>query len=624
MSKSIKFICVFLAVTCIFLFSSCKKNESENVDIRTTLSVNSSFKGSRTVVMTFPESIVPLDSENETNLDKVVQKYCPDTMSYSKNISDGNISYTFVIKFNSAHDYITKTTDIIGSQTLVSFSNPNTVMTKGWKLSESFESKQLFSWISSGAKQEQFENMDFVFEETSTNAALDKDSQKTSPVINVNTLNGSPIQNIRITTINKGSVYDRTIVFNISQTTFDSISDSINDYFKSITDPAAASAEWLLENNSYLYTVKFNDISLRQLEGYTNKLLGTVYCDASYEDKSVGSTPLASQNTYTETLDFSNYIGNSGSNVPVEYTYSVSGSSELGECQLYDGFSWSAATNLLSTNKYGSLVAIKSSDPILNLRISDGKQYTASSINISVTPLEGEKLKKSVIFKFDIATGGIEACDYTASYFENLNVETTQNIENDKKTCTATFTGTPSEINSKMENIFGKGNCLSYNSYSQFMTLRTVKQYTDHIDFSTLIIGKNIDTPINYQVNAQNGDLIKSFTVTSENSQENSDIQDTSEVYNSTAADNNKTQTTVDLGTAISDISFEVSVPNISDIIVFAVISSVIIIITIILIIFFVSRKKTTTLSERNQSGKPHKLNEKFGSTSQKTILKKK
>lgn len=580
-----KLLTVILVFSAVFLFASCKKTEPENVDVRTSLTVDSSFKGTRTLVLTFPESVLSSGSDTDTHFDKVVQKYCPDSLSYSKNTSDGKISYTFSLDFTSAHDYITKTTDIAGVQTVVSFSHPDTVMTKGWKLDESFHSTQLITWIHTGAKQENFDDLDFTYEETKTSATLNGDTQNSDPTISVNTLTGSPVQKISITTVNKGSVYDRTIVFNISQSTFDSVSTSISKYFKEITDPTAASAEWLLENNSYLYTVKFNDISLQQLSGYTNKLLGSVYCEAAYEDKSVGSTPLASQNTYTETLDFSNYISNSSQNVPIEYTYSVVGSNELGECQLYDGTSWTAATDLLSTNKYGSLAAIKSNDSLLNLKISDGKQYTASSINVSVTPLDEEILQKSVIFKYDIATGGVEACDYTQSYFSSLNVDVSQSVENDKKTCTVTFTGTPEEVNRKMEEFFGIGNSITYSSYQQFMTLRTMEQFTDHINLSSLIIGKNIDTPINYYLTAQNGDIIKSFAV-SENDPDNS------ESYGSNLIGDNHSDINIQLTSSTSSVTFDVSVPNVSDIILFGVISSVMVVIAIIVIFILRSRKK--------------------------------
>ncbi len=595
MSKYVRLLLFFILAVCVLSFASCSQPKNEAVDIKTDLTINSSFKGSRSFVVTFPDSVIASGSEKESSLDKVVQKYCPDSMNYSKMIKDGLISYSFELKFNSLHDYIKKTSDIIGTQTVVTFSNPNNALTTGWKLNESFTSKDLLFFIADGAHTEKLEGLELELEESRTTAALGDEKVNTTEKIAVNTLKGQPVQKITIKTVNKGSVFDRTIVFNISQSTFDALGDALSKYFKDITNPSAESADWLLENKSYLYTVKFTDISLQQLEGYTNKLLSSVYCDVSYEDKSVGSTPLAEQNSYTETLDFSNYFGIGGGNVPVEYSYSVDGSSELGECRIYDGTEWTAATDLLSSNKYGSLVAIKSNEALLVLKINDGKQYTASSIDVNVTPLDDDKIQKSVIFKYDIATGGIEACEYTKSYFENIDIGAVESLDGEKKVCTVTFSGTADEINRKMGDIFGTGNKLTYSSYKQFMRLRTMKQFTDHIDFSSLIISKNIDTPVNYYITAKNGDIVKSFTaVSQQETGEGSDTEPTS--VNAELTPDKSGAVSISLNSSSADLSFDVSVANLSEIIMCIIISCLVVIIALAVLLVLRSRKAVDTL----------------------------
>ena len=137
-------LCLFLSV---LLFSSCRSEQKEEVDITTSISLNHSFSGTRTIVMTFPNSIIAPGSETETNLDRVVEKYCPDSMTYAKNKVDDKISYSFSLKFEDKRDYVQKTTELRGSQTIVSFSNPTSVMTNGWKLEENFESSELLGWI---------------------------------------------------------------------------------------------------------------------------------------------------------------------------------------------------------------------------------------------------------------------------------------------------------------------------------------------------------------------------------------------------------------------------------------------------------------------------------------------
>lgn len=609
----------FIILT-LFLLPSCRPASKENVDISTTLTIDDSFSGSRVIVLTFPQSVVAQGSDMETNLDKVVQKYCPDSMNYAKNSADGKISYSFNLKFESKHEYEEKTAALCSARTVVSFSNPSTVMAKGWKLEESFQSSELITWIKDGAEKESFQGFDFDTSETQTNVILNGDIQSSQPMIKVNCLDGTPVQKIQIKTVNQKSVFDRTIAFTISQSTFDSLKDSITVYFSSATDKAAASADWLLENNSYIYTVRFNDVTIKELSGYTNKLLNTVYGEADYRDKSVGSTALAEQNSYTETLDFSSYIGNDKGNVPIEYTYSVEGSSELSECQIYDGSEWKPAIDLLDTNQYGHVSAIKSLSSYIELRINDGKQYTASSIDIVSTPLEENKLKKSITFKYDIATGGNEASDYTKSYFQNLNIGAVQSVEGGKTTCTVTFSGTPEELNAKLPNIFGEKNIVKFSSQNQFMMLRTMKQFYDTVDFSSLIVGKNVDTPIYYSLAAENGDIIKTLKYTVRDPETSAQTESVSDL-----SKNENGIVSMQLTSPDAAVEFSISTPNVSEIIFCSIIFFLAVLLAVVLILIFRTRMVYTGLGAgENHSGLPGGSKDLAVRKKEKTLKNKK
>ncbi len=564
-----KIISVVLAlIVSATLLTACSQKKEELVDISTSLKFNQSFSGTRTIIVKFPKSIVSIGSPKETSLDKVVQKYCPDSIKYSKDIADGMIVYTFSLNFTSAHDYSEKIEKIIEKPVNVAFSNPNTVLTHGWKLQEDFSSVQLLSWIAEGAEKENFEDLSFKSVEKTTKASLNDDEVSTDEIISVNNLSGYPIQKIRIDTVNKNTVFDRTVTFTISQTTFDELRDKLTDYFMNVT-ASSAKFDWPLENGSYLYKVKFEDISLQELEGYTNKLLNSVYCDASYTDTSAGSTPLAEQNSFTETLDFSSYISNSKTNVPIEYTYSVENSEELGECQLYQNGEWIPATNLMDSNKYGKLSAIKSSDSFIKLRINDGKQYICSSVDISCTPLDDDKIEKDITFSYDIATGGNEAVNYALSYFKRMDIPAEHAVEGGKNTCTVKFIGTSEEVSKSFADIFGSENKTAFKEYMPMMTLRTIKQFNDNIDLSKIITGKNNDTPINYSIKTNSGDILKKFSAEYESSGDDSKKTINADISNG--------QDSIRLESAHADISFDVSSLNFPDIIAMCILSAVII-----------------------------------------------
>lgn len=181
-------------------------------------------------------------------------------------------------------------------------------------------------------------------------------------------------------------------------------------------------------------------------------------------------------------------------------------------------------------------------------------------------PLDGNTIEKSVTFRYDIATGGNEAVKYAMSYFESSGIKAEQNTEGGKNTCTVKFTGTPEEVNLAFANLFGSDNKTDTSSYTPFMTLRTTKKFTEYIDFSPLIVGKNINTPINYHLTAKQGDIIKKINISynGENNSEN-DIK-----LNAGAA-------AAVLKSPSAEIHFDVSTPNVGDIIAMCIISVIII-----------------------------------------------
>ena len=579
-------ILTILTAFAVLLLSSCAPSEPESVSYSTALTVSSSFSGSRTIKITYPNSLLAPGSEDADTLDRLIRTNCPASLSYTSAASDNNISYTFTLSFSSFADYTTKLTDILGASPNVTFSNPDTPLTKGWRIDEDFQSSQLMSWITTAAHAEQIDTFDFHTTEPETTVTFNNSTTSTTPAISVNNLTGSPVKKITLNTVNHSSSFDRTITFTFTQSTFDSLGDKLTNYFKSITD-SSASSEWLIDKNNYNYTVTFENITLKQLEGYTNRLFSSVYGDITYLDKTIGSTPLAYQNSYTETLDFSNYIGENNSDVPVEYTYSVASGSMLDSCLVYSDFEWVKASSLLKTDTPGEQIGIKNQSPSLTLRINDGKQYVPESIDITLTPLDGENITKTYSFVYDIAEEGYEACDYTTSYFESHNLEPSKDVVDGTSVCTITFTGAVSDVNTKTSNIFGDDNLITYSSQVPFLTLRTNKHFEDHINLSSLLVGQNEDTPVTYTLIPRENELAHSLTL----SKLDSDVTDCAKL-------NTEGNYSIKLAGSQADIKADISLPNIYDIIIFCSISLVMLLITMGLILLLRSRKPISALPQ--------------------------
>ncbi len=613
--NSVKKIMVILISVCAaVLFCACGSQKAENVLYSTSLTVSSGFSGTRTVTITYPPSVIDPRSKTAEDFEASIRKNCPSSITYVKGNYSDKTEYTFSLAFTSFSDYKAKIADLLGNEPTLTFSNPNTPLAKGWRINEDFQSCQLFDWIANAAKADGVSLPDYQSEEPQTKVVWGNTPVSTGPVINVNKLSGYPIEKINIVTVNRTtatqSLFDRTINFTIKQKTFDALGDKLKQYFTSVTEKTAKS-DWFLENNHYIYTVNFEGITQKQLEGYTNRLFSSVYGDISYVDKTVGSTALAYQNSFTETLDFSNYIGPDNEDVPVEYTYSLTNNSKLDECRIYTDMKWISAPDLLDTNNPGKIAAIKNQSPSITLRINDGKQYVPRSIDIIVTPLDNNNIRKSIAFVYDIAQNGYEASDYTASYFAPLGMIASKTVEDGCSVCTVTVNGSAAEINAKLNDIFGDKNLIDSSSTVPFMTLRTRKSLQDTVDLSALLVSDNLDTPVHYIVTPADGEMVESLSL---------QYADSTEIIAAEPDAENRWSLTLSNTTARLD--FVVSAPNIADIIIFSIISLVLIL-TAVGLIFFLRSRKLPVPALDDEPPKPV-LDNKKGSKHQMILRKKK
>ena len=567
------------SLICLALFCGCSPSQPEKADLKTSLSVSPAFAGTRTFTVTYPQSLVAPGSEKAETLDKLITDNCPDTLVFSKDPSSDKVAYTFTLSFTSFSDYTNKLTDILGTRPGITFANPDNALTSGWRIEEPFQSCQLLEWINTAAHAQQNSDFDFESEESSTSVTFGTDTVNTNPAVSVKKLSGLPIKNIRVTTVNKNKSFDRTIVFTITQNAFDSAGNKVSEYFKSVTD-SNAEADWSLENGNYSYKAAFTNLTMKEMEGYTNRLLSSVYGDIEYTDKASCSDPLSYQNSYTETIDLSNYVSEGNSDVPLEYIYSSTNGSQLDNCRIYRNFEWENADKLTTENNPGKVVGISETVPTLTLQINDGKQYVPQNIDIALTPLDQDQIQKTFSFRYEISEGGYEASNYTASYFRGKGIPADELSEDKLAVCTVTFSGTPAELNSKVTDIFGDNNLITLSSNVPAMTLRTTKHIEDTVDLSSILVGKNIETPVTYTVKPRSGEYTKylNLTVSAQSETKYSDKND-------------KGEYSISLGGTKGLVKTDVSAANISDIIIFCTVSLIILLVALGIIIFLLNRR---------------------------------
>ena len=194
--------------------------------------------------------------------------------------------------------------------------------------------------------------------------------------------------------------------------------------------------------------------------------------------------------------------------------------------------------------------------------------------------MEDDKLQKTVTFKYDRTKGGDEAANYAKAYIDSLGYGAVLSVINDECICTYTTSGSPETLNDIFTQILGGKNTAKYASEAQFMTLRTMKHYRDHLDLSALLLGTNAETPVYYRVAANNGNLIKEFSYSSSENTAQSDLSTIRDGY-----------ALLQLKGTDIDVAFNITSPNISDIIFCSVISGILVLIAVAAIFILRSRQ---------------------------------
>lgn len=619
---------LLLTLLTVFVFSSCNNNQKENADIQTTLTVEGTadaVSGTRTIVMTLPHSIVSPGSEASANLDKVVDKYLPSCLKRVRDETDGKIRYTFTLSFDSLRDYIEDVSELLGEPAIIVISHPESVMTQGWKIEESFESKDLImGWLQEGAKSEGFSGLDFSTQETSTSLSLGGESYTTEPRILHNSLKGNPIQNIRIETVkssksgNKEKIsFERTVYFTIAQSTYDADPKDIENYFKDRTRKAKVSS-WSLrdEDKSYVFTAKYTNFDASQLRSNTSELLNSDYGELVYQTEDEGSTVLAEQNSFMEYLDFSHYINSEGGSVPVEYIYQVTDPTDLSDCQVYENGEWKTASadHRTSDYQYTKKCAVRYNTPTLKVRINDGIQYKASAIEIEAVPQDNDELQKTITFRFDSNGESLDqaAAEHARLFIDRQGYGARSLTENGKSFCTFTTSGPAETLNEIFAKILSGKNTMRMSSEGQFLSLRTMKHYSERMDLSALLVGENSEVKVLYQLKSRDGDIIKSFRFRSGDENEEADVKSTNApILNLRGGD--------------ITIEYDVTTPNISDIIFCSVISAILVMIAIAAILLLRKKPLPRTALGSGHTGQnlPGGKNKMIVSSQKKSITKK-
>lgn len=549
---------------------------------------------------TFPNKLISTD-EKEKNLESTVKSFIPDSMKYVKEVTDEGIQYTFTVSFASKAEYEANLKTILNREPSVMFVTSNTILAKGWRFLEDFDTTDLLKWLPEGLDSRGIDDIILEPEVESTMVNMDGTLEKSGSTVDINKMEGYAVKGVTIETTNyKNYTYDRKIKMVFPKDTMDKIGADLKEYLNERT-ASCEYATWTQEGNYQCYEVLFKGITIYQVADNMNLLFDSVDGTAEYGDSTNSSTALAEQLTFKEKFNLLCYVGENGKNPEITYKYTVDGNTTYGEGSLYKQGEWKS---------YGKwkdgIYTMNTDDSSVYISIPDGTQYEIEALYITLQAEGNDRFVRTMDFIYDADTGS-DGLDYAYKYFKAHDVDAEKLKSDPYMVCRIVHSGSSKKLSGKLGNLFGGGNYISYTATDDALSIINKTKFIENLNISYMLTGKNAEVPIVYTVCEKGSESIRSLEAVSDN-------------YKGIGKqkEDNVTQTAVNLNSGDSEISFTGVVPNGLGIFVYCLISFIMIAAAVFIIIANINKYKRRKALRENVGAPAAKKKSKAKSLSVK------
>lgn len=579
MKKALSFFGTIIIIMSMLVLTSCSGDVAK---VESVLEIDSSFCGHRSITIKYPLSCDVDELEQKLSSENPLADIENARFEYLGVQQDG---YTFFVdvSFSSRDEYKTRMTQLVGRDVSVYLSQPNTVFASGTRMTEDFDVSDIISWIVN-ISQENSDTSAVGFDYSANSVVINSELFSTGSTTDIYQLDGKPINSISIETTNqKDGTYDRSITFSIPNSTYNTLTGSIESYFSRITADGADYAGWTGKGSSWEYQVIYKSVDIDTMAKNTAMLLCTDSEYAFYGDKNNSGTPLSEGLTFEESFDTFGYIGTDSGGVKLEYKYALPTKTTHGDGTLLDFGKWTA----VGVWEDGVYTLQPESDHI-DIRIPDGIQYTINGIRFNLDVVDNNSFVRTTEFLYS-KTQGYDGMNFAKRYFlkKGAQVECTQ--DDDNLICKVTCSGTAAEITDQLVDYFGSGNYMSYTSHNSPLSLSTKTKMTEYVNLGYMLNSINANRPISYTVSSDCNENIVSLVC------DKSDAN-YSELGNSVL--------TVELSSGIETIVYEGNIPNTVNIIIYSVVCTLMLSATVVIVVLMmIKRRKKSKHSDTADKG---------------------
>lgn len=543
-------VALVILLSTVFLFSGCNWG---GLQVTSKLTIDENFSGSRTVIFAVPESVY------SENLDSNIKEAAPVTedgtvtLGYS-DLEEGGTEYTLSIYFSSQSDYVSRMESLLGRDVSVNLAKPDNIMTKGVRYTENFNTTELLAWLEP-VLEEDDKAFGMSLECKGAVAEIEGLEYETKPTIDVNTIEGKPLQSIKVyTKNNKDGTYDRTFTILMDSNLYKTVGNQINFYFEAATDTEIAdSLRWTEVDKSQQCQVVYTGLDMQQLISVTNRMFSVNDITISYGDTDNSSTPFIEGLAFDEKINLNAYVGDKNGNVPISYEYVLPEETTHGTATVLNTGIWEEQGEWS-----GNLYSLQYEGNCVDISIKDGIEFPVEKIQYTLQRIGDDNYRRvtEIYYKKD-EESQFSGAEYACDYFTNKGADAQTRTEDEFEVCSLSIKGSAIELSIAEAQLFGGGNYFSQTVSNPALDIRTMTEIRDYVYIAPLLTEMNKEIPVYYTVLPSDDYKVNYLTGTDSGN----------------AVKNEDGSMTITIKNGISDIYVVQSTPHVGKIIIYIVIS---------------------------------------------------
>ena len=494
-----KMLLACLLTVSAWLISGCSSGST----VDTNLVINQDLSGARVMDVRIDGSAFSSYFKGDINqLNEAVSAACPPELSWEYANEDGTNMYHVRLDFSSPEDYKKKVESILGSETTLELSAPDTVWANGFRVDEGFTSKELLEFMGevlSGRGLIDSSYASSLFSLGSTKVTYKDQTYDASSYVNVNEVSFLPLNSIDIlTSLEEGGLYSRKVVFNIPAASMDAKGDEIKAFLDgNVTGAATSSWEDTMFGKSM--TVEITKVSAGELDAFMKKVLASDLCSVAAEPSQENSSDFSFVTDWAESVNTESFAGNEYGTSEVHYyvqappSITVDADYEKGqylgafqEEDTYPGY------RLLWKDE----IASKDTFLIFN------KVYRAVKTQVTMEAKSGTTFNRTSDFYLEMPPTEDEQKVILERLSEKAGdtASVSGKAAEDGYIVTVTAKGTDKELESANRALFGDGD-MNYSEKKGMWQLKHKNSLSENINYSRFIPDVTEDYTTSYTVN---------------------------------------------------------------------------------------------------------------------------